>query len=272
LHHGAPWFVLKGRYDEASDTWTYGGEGFDPFNLIAYRRKTLRMVEGEQMTAFLPGEEGLEAARQMQALYEEVLRYENGRLFPHKDLPHMDLACARADWMPGGYLRPGLIFLGEGPMEGTAAANFLAHETAHNWCTGAPAETWEDWLNEGTAEWAAYLFLQSRGDAAGAEGLLADWRKHATGKPSLRTPDGSRVPYIHSAGALLLRRAFLRVGTPGMERLLRVFAELPKPKSTAAFLQALRAQGLGDAAEAIETGLSDENALAGRAKYVLYLG
>ena len=254
LRRGAPWFVVKGRYDAARDEWTYGGEGFDPFNLIAYRRETMQILPGENMTVYLPSGEGREAARQMQGLYDEILRYENGRLFPHRDLPHTDAACAKPGWMPGGYLRRGLIFLGDGPLQGTEAAYTLAHETAHNWCTGAPADTWEDWLNEGTAEWAAFLFLRSRGDAAAADRILAQRRETAAGKPSLRTPDGSRVPYIHSSGAALLERAFARVGTAGMERLLRVCAGLPEPKTTEAFLAALRGAGLAAAADAIESG------------------
>ena len=255
LRRGAPWFLVKGRYDAARDEWTYGGEGFDPFNLIAYRRETLQILPGENMTVYLPGGEGREAAAQMQALYDEILRYENGRLFPHKALPHTDAACAPSGWMPGAYLRRGLIFLGDGPLQGTEAAYLLAHETAHNWCTGAPADTWEDWLNEGTAEWAAFLFLRSRGNAAAADRLLAQRRETAAGRPSLRTPDGSRVPYVHSAAAALLERAYARVGLPGMERLLRVYAELPENKTTAAFLSALRAQGLADAADAIGSAL-----------------
>lgn len=105
LRRGAPWFLVKGRYDAARDEWTYGGEGFDPFNLIAYRRETMQILPGENMTVYLPSGEGREAARQMQDLYDEILRYENGRLFPHRDLPHTDAACAKPGWMPGGYLR-----------------------------------------------------------------------------------------------------------------------------------------------------------------------
>ena len=62
------------------------------------------------------------------------------------------------------------------------------------------------------------------------------------------------MPYIHSSGAALLERAFARVGTAGMERLLRVCAELSAPKTTAAFLAALRGAGLAAAADAIESG------------------
>ena len=40
----------------------------------------------------------------------------------------------------------------------------------------------------------------------------------------------------------------------GMERLLRVCAELPAPKTTEAFLAALRGAGLAAAADAIESG------------------
>ncbi len=39
---------------------------------------------------------------------------------------------------------------------------YLAHEAAHFWWTLAPADTWEDWLNESFAEYSALLLIRDR--------------------------------------------------------------------------------------------------------------
>lgn len=180
----------------------------------------------------------------MQGLYDEILRYENGAS-SRTGTCRTRTPPARNRLDAGRLPAPGPDLPRRRPPAGDGGRpTWLAHETAHNWCTGAPADTWEDWLNEGTAEWAAFLFLRSRGNAAAADRILAERRETAAGSPPCSTPDGSRVPYIHSSGAALLERAFARVGTAGMERLLRVCAGLPAPKTTAAFLAALRGAAL----------------------------
>lgn len=43
-----------------------------------------------------------------------------------------------------------------------AYLRYLAHEAAHAWWWQAPGETWEDWLNESFAEYAALLAVRER--------------------------------------------------------------------------------------------------------------
>ncbi len=65
----------------------------------------------------------------------------------------------------GGYSRPGLIVLGGLNEENllNRRENFIryiAHESAHLWWRGAPTNSWEDWLNEGLAEYSALMFIR----------------------------------------------------------------------------------------------------------------
>ena len=67
----------------------------------------------------------------------------------------------------GGYARRGLVVLG-GLNEGDylsqreAYLRYLGHEAAHAWWFGAPAASWEDWLNESFAEYAALMAIRER--------------------------------------------------------------------------------------------------------------
>ena len=67
----------------------------------------------------------------------------------------------------GGYGRTGLVVLG-GMVEEDyhnrpeVYLRYLAHEFAHAWWHLAPADSWEDWLNEGLAEISAQLVIGER--------------------------------------------------------------------------------------------------------------
>lgn len=96
LRRGAPWLVVKGRYDAApGPSGPTAARALIPSTSSPTAGRRCQVLPGENMTVYLPSGEGREAARQMQDLYDEILRYENGRLFPHRDLPHTDAACAK---------------------------------------------------------------------------------------------------------------------------------------------------------------------------------
>ncbi len=48
-------------------------------------------------------------------------------------------------------------------MDEKEAVTVNAHELAHEWCSGANCVSWEDWLNETTAEWSMLLYCLDRG-------------------------------------------------------------------------------------------------------------
>lgn len=65
----------------------------------------------------------------------------------------------------GGYARKGLIVLGglDGQMyfeRREAYVRYLSHEAAHLWWQGASNVSWEDWMNEGFAEYSALLVVR----------------------------------------------------------------------------------------------------------------
>jgi hypothetical protein len=65
----------------------------------------------------------------------------------------------------GGYSRTGLISLAGLSDEGYVDQHedyirYLAHETAHTWWQFAPKDSWEDWMNEGFAEFSALMVIR----------------------------------------------------------------------------------------------------------------
>jgi len=67
----------------------------------------------------------------------------------------------------GGYARRGLVVLGglndhDYTNQREAYLRYLAHEAAHGWWWEAPANSWEDWLNESFAEYSGLLAVRER--------------------------------------------------------------------------------------------------------------
>lgn len=74
----------------------------------------------------------------------------------------------------GGYARKGFIVLSkisdsDFSNSRTDYLRYFAHEIAHLWFYSAPGESWEDWLNESFAEFAALMTLR---EMAGGEEFL----------------------------------------------------------------------------------------------------
>lgn len=90
----------------------------------------------------------------------------------------------------GSYARRGLIVLGgineqDYLSQREAYLRYLAHEAAHAWWWEAPANTWEDWLNEGFAEYSALLALRERFGDETFERFLERKRERVSGLPPI---------------------------------------------------------------------------------------
>lgn len=131
----------------------------------------------------------------------------------------------------------------------------FAHETAHIWCSGANVETWEDWLNETTAEWSALLFTLHKKDPELFDEFLKPKLARYEKLPPIKTRDGSRPEGVHDKGTVLFYRIYQKFGYETMKKVVRCFADLEE-KNTANFLTKLRECGLTGAAVTIEENLS----------------
>ena len=134
--------------------------------------------------------------------------------------------------MGGGYSRRGLVVMSDlneheflDQREGYL--RYLAHEAAHAWWYSAPVASWEDWLNEGFAEYSALMAIRERLGQDTFERYLERKRKQV----GETLPDGS-VPLwgfnrtdtataakqelvetqLYSKGPLLLHELSNRIG------------------------------------------------------------
>ena len=79
----------------------------------------------------------------------------------------------------GGMEYPGLIMINKAyfkSSKSTEGALVMGHETAHQWWRGGVGfdQTKEHYLDEGLAEYSAYLYWKEKGDAGVAEEILAE--------------------------------------------------------------------------------------------------
>ncbi|UCD25404.1 MAG: hypothetical protein JSW51_05675, partial [Gemmatimonadota bacterium] len=146
--------------------------------------------------------------------------------FGESDLTHLTLVESLRD-RGGGYARQGLIVFGQlsvvlAPEHRADYISYVAHEAAHGWWNRAPAHSWEDWLNESFAEYAALMVIRHQlGDRAftdrlhekqsAAAGTAAIWdlpRADVATEPQARAVN----LVLYSKGPVLLDRLADRIG------------------------------------------------------------
>lgn len=261
LKNGAPWFVLKAKYDPKADTWQYKNPLYEPYNIIAYRKDKLHIVSNPYMCIYTLEGNKKDMLQDFSKVYERIVAYYSGKLFKKKKLRFLDVALTAPaiDVPRAAYGRRGLLWasnFGETP---TDMISLWAHETAHNWCHGANVNSWEDWLNETTAEWAALLFALRTNDKKLFYSILTPHITHcATGLPAIRTPDGIRPEGVHDQGTLLFYKIYRETNLETMENVLRCFTSLKK-KTTRNFLKKLKRSGCFSAAKTIEENLDNSD-------------
>ena len=126
----------------------------------------------------------------------------------------------------GGYARRGLIVLGglddQSYIDNQEAwFRYVSHEAGHLWWTGASVESWEDWLNEGFAEYSALLVVREKFGQEAYERRLAGKRENIEGtKPiwganrSGSTDDEKREiqAIFYDKGPVLLSELSAKIG------------------------------------------------------------
>jgi hypothetical protein len=153
----------------------------------------------------------------------------------------------------GGYARRGLIVLGglddqAYTVRHEAYLRYLGHEIAHFWWAGAPVETWEDWLNEGFAEYSALLLVRELCGQESFERRLQDKKATMRGTPPIRGFDradrssperaAEAEQVLYSKAPVLLSELEQRVGRERFLKICRVFLR-QEDRSTCSLLRVL---------------------------------
>jgi hypothetical protein len=225
------YFVVKGTYDKFREQWSYGEEGYDPFNVIIYKKDKLKVISNEYINIYYVDPNIEKFIDKIEQIYKNILHFYNGGLFKQHELSILDIACVSPALTVGGaYRRKDLIFLTSISENELRFEYLLAHETAHEWCGGADASTWEDWLNETTAEWASLLYALEY-DNDDLFHLILDQKLERMSKnnyPPIKTADGSRPDGVHDKGTILFYDIYKKQGKDVLVKMVRGFTDLEK--------------------------------------------
>lgn len=196
-------------------------------------------ASGARLAAYCvsPAEEP--AIKEACRVYDDILDFYHKALYPPLGGEERALISLSREDYTGGYFTPKVILSTAMPGDMKRLAHWLAHETAHSWCMGAPMD-WNDWLNETTAEWSALLWELNKGNKALFERKIEEARGRLVKGGVIKPPDGSRPPDVHHRGVLLFYLLYKVYGQKAVARLLTIFQQLPLPKTTEKYLAAVR--------------------------------
>ena len=159
------------------------------------------------------------------------------------------------EWQGDGYKRANLIAMACPPSFTPETKHTLAHEMGHQYGCGANVESWEDWLNETTAEWSALLY-DLHNDALLFKSRIELHFQAMKGKAlNLRENGDNRPNDVHDVGTLIYYKIFVKHGEPAIVDLLRAFDQC-KTKTTDCFIKQLVMNGKNNLAEEISSHLS----------------
>ncbi len=249
------YFLVKGEFD--GDRWRYSAGEWD-MNLILYRKSVLKTVSGKHISIYYADGSLDGAAEFSKNVFEDVLDYYTKELFNKDCGKHTEMACLYPALTSGGaYKRDGLIVCISPGTDEKEAVTVNAHELAHEWCTGADAWSWEDWLNETTAEWSMLLYCLDRGKNDIFDAMISEHLAKAPELPTIKTADGSRPEGVHTKGTALFYELYKAFGAETVKSIIRTFVGL-EVKTTEKLFDKMRSNGLSEAAAAIEKGLTEK--------------
>ncbi|MBD5138520.1 MAG: M1 family metallopeptidase [Ruminococcus sp.] len=250
------YFLVKGEFD--GSLWHYSAGEWD-MNIIIYRKSKLQTVSGKYISIYYADNSLNEAADFSKNIFEDVLDYYTKELF-RKEYSggHMEMACLYPALTSGGaYKRDGLIVCISPGTDEKEAVGVNAHEMAHTWCSGADVGSWEDWLNETTAEWSMLLYCLDRNKTEIFDAMIAEHMEKSPGFPPIKTADGSRPEGVHTKGTVLFYKLYKTFGAETIKSAIRIFVGL-EAKTTEKLLAEMRAQGLSESAGVLEKGLAQK--------------
>jgi hypothetical protein len=140
---------------------------------------------------------------------------------------------------PISYTRKGFISLTVENLFSLQDDKTLAHEIGHLWWNKASVSDWEDWLNEGFAEYSSILILRNKNGEEYFEKAIKELKNTISDLPSiyqLRKENTINQNVITYKGAYLLYKLENRIGRKDFSNFLRTVHQ-KNIKQTSDFLQ-----------------------------------
>jgi hypothetical protein len=243
--------VVNAIYHKTEQAWEYHPRDFD-CNILAY--KDPQVLRNDFVDLLYVSDDGGLA----NAYYEAYVKAADfcKDLFGTNRLSKGTLAILPDGNAYSGYARESLIVLGGFTNDLSYAQHLLAHEIAHNWCKDADAFTWEDWLNETTAEWTALLFQLNEGNMEEFNALIENTMQGYADLPPIKTNDGSRPNGVPVKGTILFYNIYRQYGYETIAKMLQLFDALAA-KTTENFVASIRSGLSPDIARMIEHGVEE---------------
>lgn len=255
------YFILNARYDETEKLWIYGETGHEPGNIIALKKECYDTVRRGDFSFYFLEDAERAYAESYAYYYEDIIRYYLS-LFPPKNISKMNVVSLGLRKGGGAYFRKELMVIERlkisrrtGKMKNDVIS-LLAHELGHHWFTGEDATTWENWLSETGAEWAALLYLLSIGNHRLFRKKIRRGKLTYRRTPVIKPPDLARPTDtwgVHIRGVMLFYEIYRKHGKETVLKLLRILAG---QATTENFLADIRAQMGEGMARLIERNLT----------------
>jgi len=255
------YFIVNARYDDMEKAWIYGETDHDPANIIALKKGHYLVNTAENFNCYYLDNEDKSFADSYTRYYTEIMNYYISE-FPPKYIGKMDIVFLGMSNGAGAYFRKELVVVEKTFPEENAESvrrssiSLLSHELGHNWFTGADSTTWEDWLNETGAEWAALLYILSINDTELFDSKIKWLSENYKDTPTIKQPDSARpAAGVHTRGTALFYEIYKRYGADTVKTLLLTLITLQE-KTTAAYLTELKSKVNVSLCQMIEQALT----------------
>jgi len=251
VHLDDAFFVIKAKYNNQEKYWDYKPLDFD-YNILAI--KDYCVMKNEKVSVYYFGENTEQLAKPYFNNYSDIVDF-YCVLYKSPEMAKNDIVILPKGNKYDGYKRKELIVFGGFREDYEGCIHLLAHEIAHNWCQGAKADSWEDWLNETTAEWSALLYEIEQKNEELVESVIQFKVDSCKDAPPIKTVDGSRPKAVHDKGVLLFYNMYKKYGVEVIRKLLYIFYNLEK-KDTQNFIDAIH-KVWPEVAEMITVGIME---------------
>ena len=255
------YFIINGRYEPLTKLWIYGETDHDKGNIIALKKGKYDVATADNFNFYYVNNAESVYAQNYTHYYNQIINYYSCA-FGRRDVNKIDIVSLDVETGSGAYFRKELIVITKlrifEDMEKIkqSTITLLAHELGHNWFYSADTTTWEDWVGETGAEWAALFYILSLGDVEFFENHLSPAKEKYKDTPvikpaNLKRPDDG----VHIRGVMMFYEIYLKYGAKTVATILRILSGLTD-RTTADFLTTLRAEIGDDIPNGIERGLT----------------
>jgi hypothetical protein len=255
------YLIINARYDVSEKLWIYGETDHDIGNIIALKNGRYHVENMGNFNYYYLNEAEKAYADNYTFYYNEILKFYSS-VFNEKTINKINIVSLGLEEGDGAYFRKELIVIDKINISEDKDAirkntiSLLGHELGHNWFKGADITTWEDWLNETGAEWAALLYILSLNDKEYFESHLSWAKEKYKDTPVIKSPDSKRPDEgVHIRGVMLFYEIYCKYGAETILKILQILADLKEVK-TNNFLSELRGKVDEKIPELIERGLT----------------